>query len=180
LIMKYRDELIRSMEWLAEKDNTIFLGQACKVSGHAISSTLEKVPEDKRVELPVFEETQMGMSTGMAMEGFVPITMYPRFDFFILSCNQLINHLDKMRDMSKGDMTPRVIIRVAVGSKNPIDAGPQHTQDHSEAFRKMLTDVNVVQLNEPEDIFPAFKEAYEREDSKSTLLIEYGEHYGTK
>ena len=168
------------MEWLAEKDNTIFLGQACKVSGHAISSTLEKVPEDKRVELPVFEETQMGVSTGMALEGFVPITMYPRFDFFILSCNQLINHLDKMRDMSKGDMTPRVIIRVAVGSKNPIDAGPQHTQDHTDAFRKMLTDVNVVQLNEPEDIFPAFKEAYEREDSKSTLLIEYGEHYGTK
>ena len=168
------------MEWLAEKDNTIFLGQACKVSGHAISSTLEKVPEDKRVELPVFEETQMGMSTGMALEGFVPITMYPRFDFFILSCNQLINHLDKMRDMSKGDMTPRVIIRVAVGSKNPIDAGPQHTQDHTDAFRKMLTDVNIVQLNEPEDIFPAFKEAYEREDSKSTLLIEYGEYYGTK
>ena len=116
----------------------------------------------------------------MALEGFVPITMYPRFDFFILSCNQLINHLDKMRDMSKGDMTPRVIIRVAVGSKNPIDAGPQHTQDHTEAFRKMLTDVNVVQLNEPEDIFPAFKEAYEREDSKSTLLVEYGEYYGTK
>ena len=168
------------MEWLAEKDNTIFLGQACKVSGHAISNTLEKVPEDKRVELPVFEETQMGVSTGMALEGFVPITMYPRFDFFILSCNQLINHLDKMRDMSKGDMTPRVIIRVAVESKNPIDAGPQHTQDHSEAFRKMLTDVNVVQLNEPEDIFPAFKEAYEREDSKSTLLVEYGEYYGTK
>jgi pyruvate/2-oxoglutarate/acetoin dehydrogenase E1 component len=168
------------MEWLSEKDNTIFLGQACKVSGHAISSTLEKVPDNKRVELPVFEETQMGVSTGMALEGFVPITMYPRFDFFILSCNQLINHLDKMRDMSKGDMTPRVIIRVAVGSKNPIDAGPQHTQDHTEAFRKMLTDVNVVQLNEPEDIFPAFKEAYEREDSKSTLLVEYGEYYGTK
>ena len=178
--MRYRDELIRSMEWLSEKDNTIFLGQACKVSGHAISSTLEKVPDNKRVELPVFEETQMGVSTGMALEGFVPITMYPRFDFFILSCNQLINHLDKMRDMSKGDMTPRVIIRVAVGSKNPIDAGPQHTQDHTEAFRKMLTDVNVVQLNEPEDIFPAFKEAYEREDSKSTLLVEYGEYYGTK
>ena len=178
--MKYKDELIRSMEWLSEKDDTIFLGQACKVSGHAISSTLEKVADDKRIELPVFEETQLGISTGMALEGFVPITMYPRFDFFILSCNQLVNHLDKMRDMSKGDMTPRVIIRVSVGSKNPIDAGPQHTQDHTDAFRKMLTDVNVVQLIEPEDIFPAFKEAYEREDSKSTLMIEYGEYYGTK
>jgi len=178
--MKYKDELTRSMEWLSKKDDTIFLGQACKVSGHAISSTLEKVPDEKRVELPVFEETQLGISTGMALAGFVPITMYPRFDFFILACNQLINHLDKMRDMSKGDMTPRVIIRVAIGSKNPIDAGPQHTQNHTEAFRKMLTDINVVELNEPEDIFPAFKEAYEREDSKSTLIVEYGEYYGTK
>ena len=179
-LMKYKQELIRAMNWLAEKEDTIFLGQACKVSGHAISSTIMDVPQDKRLEMPVFEETQLGISTGLALEGFVPITMYPRFDFFILAINQLVNHLDKMRDMSKGDMTPRVIIRVSVGSKNPIDAGPQHTQDHTDAFRKMLTDVNVVQLIEPEDIFPAFKEAYEREDSKSTLMIEYGEYYGTK
>ena len=178
--MKYKEEIIRAMNWLAEKEDTVFLGQACKVSGHAISSTITEVPQEKRVELPVFEETQLGMSTGMALEGFVPITMYPRFDFFILSCNQLVNHLDKIREMSSKDMCPRVIIRVSVGSKHPINAGPQHTQDHTEAMRKMLSDVEVVQLLEPEDIFPAFKKAYEREDSKSTLLIEYGEFYGTK
>jgi len=165
---------------LANKRDTVFLGQACKVSGHAISSTLVEVPEEKRIELPVFEETQMGIATGMALEGLVPITMYPRFDFFILACNQLVNHLDKIRDMSKGEMTPRVIIRVAVGAKNPIDAGPQHTQNHVEAFRKMLTEVEVVELDEPEDIFRTFKEAYERSDSKSTLIIEHGEFYGTK
>ena len=178
--MKYKSELIRAMKWLGEKDDTVFLGQACKVSGHAISSTLGEVPEEKRIELPVFEEMQMGISTGMALDGFVPITMFPRFDFFILACNQLVNHLDKMRDMSNGEMTPRVIIRVAVGTKTPIDAGPQHTQNHTEAFRKMLTEVNVVEILEPEDVFPAFKEAYERTDSKSTLIIEHGEYYGTK
>ena len=178
--MKYKDELIRAMEWLSTKEDTVYMGQACKVSGHAISSTLVNVPDEKRVELPVFEETQLGMATGMALEGFVPITMYPRFDFFILSLNQLVNHLDKMRDMSKGDMLPRVIIRVSVGSKNPIDAGPQHTQNHTEAMRLMLTDVNVVELIEPEDIFPAFQEAYEREDGRATLVVEYGEYYGTK
>ena len=121
--MKYRDELIRSMKWLGEKEDTIFLGQACKVSGHAISSTLGDVPIDKRIELPVFEETQLGISTGMAMEGYTTITMYPRFDFFILACNQLVNHLDKMEEMSKGDMKPRVIIRVGVGSKVPFKSG---------------------------------------------------------
>lgn len=178
--MKYKDELIKAMKWLGSKQDTVFLGQACAVSGHAISSTLVDVPIEKRVELPVFEEMQLGISTGMALEGYTTITMYPRFDFFILACNQLVNHLDKLEEMSKGKMKPRVIIRVAVGSKNPIDAGPQHTQNHTEAFRKMLTNVNVVELKEPEDIFPTFKTAYEREDSKPTLIIEHGEYYGSK
>lgn len=178
--MKYREELIRSMAWLAQKEDTIFLGQACAVSGHAISGTLESVPMEKRIELPVFEETQLGMSTGMALEGFTPITIYPRFDFFILACNQLVNHLDKIQEMSDGKMRPRVIIRVSVGSKIPIDAGPQHTQNHTNAFKLMLTGIDIVELIEPEEIFPAFKKAYERKDSRPTLIVEYGEFYGSK
>ena len=178
--MKYKQELIKSMEWLSEKQDTVFLGQACAVSGHAISSTLERVSMEKRIEMPVFEEVQLGISTGLAMNGYVPITMYPRFDFFILACNQLINHLDKMEEMSHGDMKPRVIIRVAIGAKTPLDAGPQHTQNHTEAIKKMLTNVEVVELMEPEEIFPAFRRAYEREDSKPTLFVEHGEFYATK
>jgi pyruvate/2-oxoglutarate/acetoin dehydrogenase E1 component len=141
---------------------------------------MKNVPQDKRVELPVFEEIQLGIATGMALEGWVPVTCYPRFDFFILSLNQLVNHLDKMQDMSNGDMRPKVIIRVAVGSKIPFSAGPQHTQNHTDAIRKMLTEIEVVEIKEPEEIFEAFKKAYEREDGKSTLIIEYSEFYGTK
>jgi pyruvate/2-oxoglutarate/acetoin dehydrogenase E1 component len=178
--MKYKEELTRAMEWLGSKDDTLFLGQACRVSGHSISSTLINVPMEKRIELPVFEETQLGISTGMSLMGYTTITVYPRFDFLILALNQLVNHLDKIEEMSKGDMKPRVIIRVSVGSKNPIDAGPQHTQDHTEAIKNMLTNVNVVTLDKPEDVFPAFKEAYERKDSKPTLIVEYGEFYGSK
>ena len=73
------------MDWLGTKSDTVFLGQAIGFSGHAISNTMGNVPQDKRVELPVFEETQLGMATGMALEGWIPITCYPRFDFFILS-----------------------------------------------------------------------------------------------
>ena len=176
--MKYKKEIIRAMEWLGKKTNTVFTGQAIGTSGHAISTTMEKVPQDKRVELPVFEETQLGMATGMALTGWVPITCYPRFDFFILSLNQLVNHLDKIQDMSKGDMKPKVIIRVAVGSKVPFSAGPQHTQNHTEAMRKMLTEIEVVELIEPEEIFPAFQKAYN--SKKSTLIIEHSEYYGSK
>jgi len=178
--MKYKNELIRAMEWLGQKDDTVFLGQACQVSGHAISSTLDGVPMSKRIELPVFEEVQLGMSTGLALEALVPITMYPRFDFFILACNQLVNHLDKMRQMSDKKMNPKVIMRVSVGAKFPIDAGPQHTQNHTEALRLMLTDIDVVELLEPEDIFRSYKKAYERTDGVSSLIVEHGEYYSSK
>ena len=154
--MKYKDELIRSMKWLGEKDNTLFLGQATAFSGHAISGTLTEVPKDKLIELPVIEEVQMGMCAGLSLEGYVPISIYPRFNFMMLAINQLVNHIDKMKEMSKGMLVPKVIVRVAVGASKPIDGGAQHTQDFTEALKSMLTDVKVVELIEPKQIFQSF------------------------
>ena len=94
--MKYKEELIRSMKWLGEKDNTLFLGQATSFSGHAISNTLTKVPKDKLVELPVMEEVQMGMCAGLSLENYVPISIYPRFNFMMLAINQLVNHIESL------------------------------------------------------------------------------------
>ena len=54
------------------------------------------------------------------------------------------------------------------------------TKKHFKAVAEIIDSHNFNYLNEPEDIFPAFKHAYEREDSKPTLIIEYGEYYGTK
>ena len=110
--MKYKEQLIKSMEWLGKKENTIFLGQATLFSGHAISGTLTEVPKEKLIELPVMEEVQMGMCTGLSLEGYVPISIYPRFNFMMLSINQLVNHIDTMRGMSKGELVPRVIVRI--------------------------------------------------------------------
>ena len=185
LDLKYKNEIIRSMEWLGEKEDTIFLGQSVKYSGNAMYNTTKAISEDKLVELPVFEDVQMGMSMGMALEGFVPITSYPRFDFLICAVNQLVNHLDKITIISEGQFQPRVIIRTSIGSRIPLDAGEQHTQDHTQAFKNLLKRVDVVVLDEWHDIFPAFKHAYERQpvtkyDSLVTLLIEWGDHYNAK
>jgi len=178
--MKYREAVIQAMDWLGAQPDVIFLGQAVKVSGHALSSTLVNIPLERRIELPVFEETQLGMSTGLALEGWVPVTCYPRFDFFILAMNQLVNHLDKMNEMSKADLTPRVIIRVGIGAKTPLHSGPQHSQNHTEAVRQMLTDVNIIELTEPSEVLPAYQHAYLRPDKKSTLIVEHTEYYSTK
>lgn len=168
------------MNYLKKNKRVIFIGQSIKFSGNAIYNTLSEVNDNKKIELPVFEETQMGMSIGLALEGFIPVTCFPRFDFLLCSMNQLVNHLDKIRSMSDGDFKPRVIIRTSIGPKKPLNGGVQHTQDYTKIFKKILTEVNVVYLNKPNEIFKEYKKALNRNDSKSTLIIENGYFYNTK
>ena len=176
--MKYKEELIKSMKWLGEKENTLFLGQATLFSGQAISGTLGEIPKDKLIELPVAEEVQMGLCAGLSLEGYVPISIYPRFNFMMLAINQLVNHIDKMKEMSKGMLVPKVIVRVAVGASKPIDGGAQHTQDFTESIKHMLTDTTLVELTEPSQVFTTFKEAYNR--NGSTVVVEWGDYYSEK
>jgi len=177
-MMKYKEELIKSMKWLGEKENTLFLGQATLFSGHAISDTLGEIPKDKLIELPVAEEVQMGLCAGLSLEGYVPISIYPRFNFMMLAINQLVNHIDKMKKMSRGMLVPKVIVRVAVGASKPIDGGAQHTQDFTESIKHMLTDTTLVELTEPSQVFTTFKEAYNR--NGSTVVVEWGDFYSEK
>lgn len=178
--LQYKKELIRSMSFLAKNKKTIFLGQSVKFSGNAIFNTLNHIENSKKVELPVFEDIQMGLSIGLALDGFVPVSCYPRFDFLILAMNQLVNHLDKFRRMSDKEFQPKVIIRTSIGAKKPLDGGLQHTQDFTKMFKNILKEVNVVLLKEPSQIFKEFRKSLLRKDGKSSLIIEYGEYYNSK
>ena len=178
--MKYFDELKRAMEWLAQKQDTLFLGQAVEFDGTAITNTLRDVARSKLLEIPVDEEFQMGLSVGLALNGTIPISIFPRWNFLLLATNQLVNHLDKMPIYSHGEFYPRVIIRTAIGSERPINPQIQHTGDFTAGFLMMLKTVDVIRLEEPEEIFNAYQFAYERKDNKSTLLVEYGDYLNEK
>ena len=178
--MGYFEEIKRSMEWLGQRDNVLFLGQSVEVPGTAMFNTLEGVDSTKRVELPVAEEMQMGMAIGLAMTGSVPVSVYPRWNFLLLAINQLVNHLDRMPHISNQGYSPKVIIRTAVGSQKPLHPQHQHIGDFTEAFRLILDSVDVVRLEEVEEIFPAYQNAYERTDGRSTLIVEYGDYYNEK
>ncbi|MEO8207241.1 MAG: hypothetical protein ABI615_13755 [Chthoniobacterales bacterium] len=178
--MKYKEELKRAMEMLATDSRVVFLGQAVSVPGTGMFETLKDINPAIRIELPVEEEMQMGMSNGMALAGFVPICVFPRWNFLLLAVNQLVNHLDKIREMSNGGYLPKVIIRTSIGSARPLHPQSQHVGDFTEAFRLMCRNIEVIRLEEPEDIFPAYEKALHREDGMSTLIVEYGDYYNEK
>jgi pyruvate/2-oxoglutarate/acetoin dehydrogenase E1 component len=159
------------MLMLAGQPGAIFLGQNVKYDGNVMFKHLDGVPNSQRLELPVAEELQMGMSIGLALQGFLPISMYPRMDFLLLAMNQLVNHLDKMPLMSRNQFRPKIIIRTKVGSKTPLNAGPQHTQNHTDAFLKLLTAVQVEYIATPEYIPLVYERAVH--NTGSTLIVEH-------
>jgi pyruvate/2-oxoglutarate/acetoin dehydrogenase E1 component len=176
--MKYFDELKRAMNWLGQQEDTIFMGQAVSYPGTAITGTLSDIDSTKLVEMPVNEDMQLGISFGMSLNGRVPISIFPRWNFLILASNQLVNHIDKVNEMT--NYKSKVIIRTSIGSKRPLDPQCQHIDDFTDGFRLMCKSINIVRLDEPEQIFDAYKLAYERDDNVSTILVEYGDYYNEK
>ena len=174
--MKYFDELCRAMEFLARDPRTIFLGQAVACPGTAMTNTLKNVARDKLLELPVAEEMQMGISTGLALAGQVPVSIFPRWNFLLLAVNQVVNHLDKLPIITNGGYQPKVIIRTGIGSERPLHPQHQHVGDFTDAFRLMCKTIEVIRLDEPQDIFPAYQKALERTDGRSTILVEHGDY----
>jgi pyruvate/2-oxoglutarate/acetoin dehydrogenase E1 component len=178
--MRYFDELKKSMTWLGGQDNTLFIGQAVKYPGTAMTNTLTEINKNKLYEMPVNEDFQMGLSTGMALNGTVPISLYPRWNFLILASNQIVNHLDKMKIMSSGGFSPKVIIRTSIGSQRPLHPQHQHISDFTQGFKALCDTIEIIRLDEPEQIFESYKHAYERTDGKSTILVEWGDYYNEK
>jgi len=178
--MKYFEELKRSMEFLAADPRTLFIGQAVAVPGTAMSNTLRDVDKSRLVELPVAEEMQMGMTTGLALAGRVPVSIFPRWNFLLCGMSQLINHLDKLDAMSNGGYRAKAIVRTGIGSERPLHPQQQHVGDYTDALRLMCRTIEVIRLDEPEQIFPAYERALLRDDGRSTLIVEYGDYYSEK
>lgn len=167
--MDFASEIADAMGRLAERSDTVFVGQSLRYDGSSIHASMAKVPMSRRIEMPVIEDFQLGYCTGLAMGGKLPICIYPRLDFLMLAMNQLVLHLDKLPEMSP--WSPKVIIRAPVGRKSPLNAGPQHTGDYASALELMLHHVTVWTVESAEQVKPVYDIATKAEGSQ--LIIEY-------
>ena len=168
------------MDFLAKDKRIIFLGQAVAYPGTGMTNTLKNVSKEKLYELPVAEEMQMGLTIGLALNNFIPVSIYPRWNFLLLATNQLVNHLDKIKVMSNGKFKTKAIIRTSVGSERPLHPQYQHVGDFTDSIQKVCKEIEIIRLEEAKDILPAYKKALTREDGKSTILVEYGDFYNEK
>ena len=170
---EYKIALTKVMSDLAKLDETIFIGQQIIYAGNPMSTTLTDVPKEKMIEVPVMEETQMGMSLGLAITGKTVISFYPRWDFVISAANQLINHVDKYELMT--GQRVNILIRVGKGANVPLDPGHQHKANYINEFKTMCPNIEIHDLKTWQDVELSYK--YAIENGGVHILAEYPELY---
>jgi pyruvate/2-oxoglutarate/acetoin dehydrogenase E1 component len=170
--VRYKEALCQEMLELAKNPRVIFLGQ--QVGAEDFYGTLKDIVTDKRLEMPVAEELQLGMSIGLALEGYLPVSLYQRMDFLPRACDQLVNHLDLMEQLSQGRFSPHMIIRTTIGVSGPLDIGLQHKKDLIEGFKK-LVHFPILKLSTAEEVHAGYKQA--RTCSGPIMLVEIQDNY---
>ena len=118
-VLNYFDQLVVTMAWLAETPNVMFVGQGVGCAGTTMTDTLRDVPPAKLLEFPVAEDLQAGFCIGLALQGYTPVCVFPRWNFMLCAANQLVNHLDRLPLYSGGGYAPKMIVRVATPITEP-------------------------------------------------------------
>lgn len=174
--MKYKEALDQSMKLLAKDKRTRFLGYNL-VFASKFYGTLANVPKDKIMEMPLNEGLMTGTAIGLSLEGYKPVLCFERHDFLLLASDQIVNHLDKISDISKGTFRPKVLIRAIVGGTKPFDPGIQHKQNHTQAIRSALKNIPVFELRTPKEILSFYHEI--KRNWHSAFTVEWRDLYDT-
>lgn len=163
----YHKEICSEMQCFALDEKVVFIGQQCL--SEDFYSTLADIPIHQRKEMPVCEELQLGMSIGLALEGYLPISIFQRMDFLLRAADQIVNHLDLIAKLSHNKFSPKIIIRTTIGSIKPLDCGLQHSKDLTEGFKKLVS-FPIFKVQTVEEVRSAYK--FARECKTPIMIIE--------
>lgn len=174
-LMTYKEILLNTFAKIAKDKKIIFIGYNTRV-GKA-GGTLNNVSEKQLLEMPLAENLMAGLATGMALKGYKPILYFERFDFITNALDCIVNQVDKINKVSRGEFSANLIIRCVVGRKSkPFFTGLTHTQDFSEAVGNLVS-FPVVSLYDKNIIFNSYLEAYNNLSKHSTILVEFQDYY---
>ena len=170
--MSYKQQLTFAMEELAKDPLVRFVGYGVKIGGRAMG-TLKNVPDSQLIEMPVAESLMVSFAIGLSLKGLKPVVFIERFDFILNAMDAIVNHLDKIGDISHGEFKPTMILRIVVGNRDkPLFTGKTHTQDFTFALDHLVT-FPVIQLDQASFIKSAYKRAHEDLCGCSTAIVEY-------
>src|ERR1700674_4764534 len=122
--------------WEMQHDaNVVVIGQDVGANGGVFRATAglqERFGADRVQDTPLAEATIAGMSIGMATHGLKPVAEIQFMGFLYPALDQIVNHMSRMRNRTRGRLSCPVVIRT------PHGGGIHAPEHHSESTETML------------------------------------------
>jgi 2-oxoisovalerate dehydrogenase E1 component beta subunit len=115
--------------------DVVVIGQDVGANGGVFRATAglqERFGKDRVQDTPLAEATIAGMSVGMATHGLKPVAEIQFMGFLYPALDQIVNHMSRMRNRTRGRLSCPVVIRM------PHGGGIHAPEHHSESTETML------------------------------------------
>ena len=129
----------KTLEQQLENDPTVVVfGEDVGYEGGVFRATAglqKKFGEDRVFDTPISESAIVGAAVGMAINGLRPVAEI-QFDGFVLPAyNQIVSHVARMRNRSRGKYNLPLVIRM------PYGGGIRALEHHSEALEVLFAHI---------------------------------------
>lgn len=122
-----------------ENDKTIVVyGEDVGLEGGVFRATVglqEKFGKDRAFDTPLAESAIVGTAVGMAINGLKPVVEMQFMGFSYPAFNQIISHVARMRNRSRGRFTLPMVIRA------PYGGGIRALEHHSESTEALYAQI---------------------------------------
>jgi len=122
-----------------ERDpRVVILGEDVGLNGGVFRATeglFDKFGPERVIDMPLAESAVVGLSLGMAAFGLRPVAEIQFMGFFYPALNQVISHVARIRNRSRGRYTAPLTIRT------PYGAGVRALEHHSESTEALFCQI---------------------------------------
>jgi len=133
------------------------------------SGLVESYGRSRIIEPPTSENALTGICLGLCQNGFSVCLTHQRFDFALLSLDQIINSISKWKFMfGRDEQSLPLVIRLIVG--RGWGQGPTHSQSYH-SFLASIPGLNVVYPFNPETFYSAI--FYGMKSRDPTIVVEH-------
>lgn len=137
---------------LREKENVLILGEDVGRNGGVFRATdglQEEFGEDRVVDTPLSESGIIGVSIGMAINGFLPVAEIQFLGFIYPAYEQIMTHATRIRMRTMGQYSVPMVIRA------PYGAGVRAPEIHSDSVETLFTHMPGIKVVCPSNPYDA-------------------------
>ena len=149
---------------MAEDSSTIIIGEDIADNGGVFRATdnlLNAYGSNRVINSPLAESMLAGLGVGMSAMGLKPIIEIQFMGFIYPALNQIISHVSRLRNRTRGRLSCPMVIRAPYGGG--IHA-PEHHSESTEAIFAHIPGVRVVVPSTPERAYGLLLSAVDNPD----------------